>query len=118
MPNRQPKTLRQIMAENLRILRFAAHISQAEIIPALACQRLRSVCRNGAVGVYIDIASPRHRAIAAYPCICVVICIPVDLAVIPRKHTRDTVCAGQRSHLRIQLFDHIGIADAMIPKTV
>ena len=31
MPNRQPKTLRQIMAENLRILRFAAHISQEEL---------------------------------------------------------------------------------------
>ena len=98
MPNRQPKTLRQIMAENLRILRFAAHISQAEIIPALACQRLRSVCRNGAVGIYVYIAPPRHRAIAAYPCVGVVISIPVDLAVIPRKHTRYTVCAGQRSN--------------------
>ena len=31
MPNRQPKTLRQIMAENLRVLRFAAHISQEEL---------------------------------------------------------------------------------------
>lgn len=31
MPNRQQKTLRQIMAENLRILRFAAHISQEEL---------------------------------------------------------------------------------------
>ena len=78
--------------------RIAAHIPQTDIIPALACQRLRSVCRNGAVGVYVYIAPPRHRAIAAYPCICVVICIPVDLAVIPRKHTRDTVCAGQCSN--------------------
>ena len=31
MPNRQQKTLRQIMAENLRTLRFAAHISQEEL---------------------------------------------------------------------------------------
>lgn len=62
-------SLRQrIRTEN----RIAAHISQAEIIPALVCQRLRSVCRNRTVGVYIDIAPPRHRAIAAYPCICVV----------------------------------------------
>ena len=31
MPNRQPKTLRQIMAENLRFLRLAAHITQEEL---------------------------------------------------------------------------------------
>lgn len=31
MPNRQPKALRQIMAENLRVLRSAAHISQEEL---------------------------------------------------------------------------------------
>ena len=31
MPNRKQKSLRQIMAENLRILRFAAHISQEEL---------------------------------------------------------------------------------------
>ena len=31
MPNRQPKALRQIMAENLRVIRSAAHISQEEL---------------------------------------------------------------------------------------
>lgn len=31
MPNRQQKALRQIMAENLRVLRLAAHISQEEL---------------------------------------------------------------------------------------
>lgn len=31
MPNRQPKALRQIMAENLRVLRSAARISQEEL---------------------------------------------------------------------------------------
>lgn len=31
MPNRQKKALRQIMAENLRALRLAAHISQEEL---------------------------------------------------------------------------------------
>lgn len=31
MPNWQKKTLRQIMAENLRVLRLAAHISQEEL---------------------------------------------------------------------------------------
>lgn len=31
MPNRQKKALRQIMAENLRVLRLAAHISQEEL---------------------------------------------------------------------------------------
>ncbi len=78
---------------------IAAHIPQTEIIPALVCQRLRSVCRNGAVGIYVSIAPPRHRAIAAYPCVGVVICIPVDLAVIPRKHTRHGLCRSmQQQH--------------------
>ena len=31
MPNRQKKALRQIMAENLRVLRLATHISQEEL---------------------------------------------------------------------------------------
>lgn len=31
MPNRKQKSLRQIMAENLRFLRLAAHISQEEL---------------------------------------------------------------------------------------
>ena len=31
MPNRQKKVLRQIMAENLRVLRLATHISQEEL---------------------------------------------------------------------------------------
>ena len=31
MPNRKQKPLRQIMAENLRVLRLAAHISQEEL---------------------------------------------------------------------------------------
>ena len=31
MPNRQKKVLRQIMAENLRLLRLATHISQEEL---------------------------------------------------------------------------------------
>ncbi len=31
MPNRKQKPLRQIMAENLRALRLAAHISQEEL---------------------------------------------------------------------------------------
>lgn len=31
MPNREQKSLRQIMAENLRFLRLAAHISQEEL---------------------------------------------------------------------------------------
>lgn len=31
MPNRQQKLLRQIMAENLKILRLEAHISQEEL---------------------------------------------------------------------------------------
>lgn len=31
MPNWQQKALRQIMAENLRVLRLAAHISQEEL---------------------------------------------------------------------------------------
>ncbi len=31
MPNRKQKPLRQIMAENLRFLRLAAHISQEEL---------------------------------------------------------------------------------------
>ena len=31
MPNRKQKPLRQIMAENLRVLRLARHISQEEL---------------------------------------------------------------------------------------
>ena len=31
MPNRKQRSLRQIMAENLRFLRLAAHISQEEL---------------------------------------------------------------------------------------
>ena len=31
MPNRKQKSLRQIMAENLRVLRLEAHISQEEL---------------------------------------------------------------------------------------
>ena len=31
MPNRKQKPLRQIMAENLRVLRLEAHISQEEL---------------------------------------------------------------------------------------
>ena len=31
MPNRKQKPLRQIMAENLRVLRLAAHISHEEL---------------------------------------------------------------------------------------
>ena len=31
MPNQKQKTLRQIMAENLRVLRLSAHISQEEL---------------------------------------------------------------------------------------
>ena len=31
MPNRKQKPLRKIMAENLRVLRLAAHISQEEL---------------------------------------------------------------------------------------
>ena len=31
MPNRKQKPLRQIMAENLRVLRLAAHISREEL---------------------------------------------------------------------------------------
>lgn len=31
MPNRKQKPLRQIMAENLRVLRLAAHISQEKL---------------------------------------------------------------------------------------
>ena len=31
MPNRKQKPLRQIMAENLRVLRLTAHISQEEL---------------------------------------------------------------------------------------
>lgn len=31
MPNKQAKTLRQIMAENLRVLRFSVNVSQEEL---------------------------------------------------------------------------------------
>ena len=39
MPNRKQKPLRQIMAENLRVLRLAAHISQEELAELCSLHR-------------------------------------------------------------------------------
>ena len=58
MPNRQPKTLRQIMAENLRILRFAAHISQEEL--AELCGLHRTYNRNISIDNIEKIAQALH----------------------------------------------------------
>ena len=60
MPNRKQKPLRQIMAENLRVLRLAAHISQEELAHRTYISDIERCNRNVSIDNIEKIAKALH----------------------------------------------------------